>query len=559
MGSSAAVKLRRWTTIVIAAVSALVVIAAGVVLWVVPRLLDLVVTGDSRDLRPHAEGVPPVPGEPTVLVLAIDGVDRDLLYQMLRDDQLPRLAELLGGVRDDALPHAYLDDTALAPMPTSTMPSWATIFTGATPAEHGVVGNEYFIRAERRLAAPAPVSVFAPDVVLQSYTDGYAGALLGVPTIYERLRQRRADLSIWVAMSPYHEGADMLLLADRTAIAEAFEAFLDDDDEEDDLEMFAALDEEVIENVVEELAERPAPHVLTIYLSGADQFAHGSELGPDASRRRYLTTIFDPLMGKLAAALDRRGARDDRHVVVVSDHGQTEVRHDDVHALGTGDEPDEPPAIVRAAGYRLRPFELSVDADHDFDTVMAYGGALAYVYVADRSTCPRAGDVCAWAPPPRFREDVVPLAEAFRKQPWIDLVLVRGDDAAFAVYVGDGDVESIEAHLAAHPRPGYVDVAGRLRDLAVGPRGDHAGDILLVARNGAEPDIDDRYYFSSRYHSWHGSPSDVDSEIPLIVAHPGRSAEELRRVVRTIAGSETSADEIAGILEQLLVVDRERQ
>ncbi|MBZ0233519.1 MAG: alkaline phosphatase family protein [Deltaproteobacteria bacterium] len=551
MGSYATVKLRRRVAIVLLIASAIVIAGIVAVLWVVPRFLELLVTGDSKDLRANTEGEPAKPGEPTVLLLAIDGVDRRLLYDMLRRNELPHLAGLLGGIRDGELPHAYLDDTALAPLPSSTMTSWATIFTGEPPARHGVAGNEYFIRAERRLAAPAPVSVFAPDVVLQSYTDGYANDLLGVPTLYERLRRGRHDLSIWVAMSPYHRGADRLLLANRTVIADAFKAFLDDDDEEDDLDMFAELDEEVVENVIEELEDEAAPHVLTLYLAGADYFAHGSKRGPDEARRHYLTTIFDPLVGELAAALDRRGARRDRYVVVVSDHGQTEVLHDDVHALGTSDEPDEPPAIVRAAGYRLRPFELDVDEDHDFDTVLAYGGALAYVYLADRSTCPRARDVCDWTRPPRFREDVAPLAEAFRAQPWIDLVLVRRD-GAFAVYTGGGETEPIDAHLAAHPRPEYIEVASRLRDLAVGPRGDHAGDILLVAKNGAEPDAGRRFYFSGRYHSWHGSPSRSDSEIPLIVAHPRRTAADLRRTVRAIAGAETAADEVTDIIEHLM-------
>lgn len=543
-------RLRRGALIGFAVASAIVALGAVVVLWVSPNLFGLLATGDDKDLR-DAEGAPARAGESSVLVIALDGVDRELLYPMLRRGELPHLADLLGGLGQGALPHAYLDDTALAPLPTTTMTSWATIFTGEVPARHGVAGNEYFIRAERRLAAPAPVSVFAPDLVLQTYTDDYANKLLGVPTMYERLRERRDDLSIWVAMSQFYRGADTLLLADRTVIADAAKAFLDDDDEDDDLEMFAALDREVLDAVLEELAEKPAPHVLTIYLSGADHFAHGSKRGPDEARRHYLKTVFDPLVGKLVAALERSGTRAERHVVIVSDHGHTEVRHDAEHALGTGDEPGDPPAVVRAAGYRLRPFELSVDDDHDFDTVLTYGGAIAYAYVADRSTCPAKGDRCDWSRPPRYREDLVPLADAFRAMPWIDLVLVR-HDGAYEVYVGEGRTELVYQHLAAHPRHEYVEVEARLRDLAVGPRGDHAGDILLVARNGAEPNVADRYYFSSRYHSWHGSPSRADSAITLIIAHPRRSSAELGRAVRSIAGDQTAADEIAEIVEHLL-------
>jgi hypothetical protein len=75
----------------------------------------------------------------------------------------------------------------------------------------------------------------------------------------------------------------------------------------------------------------------------------------------------------------------------------------------------------------------------------------------------------------------------------LDLVLVRRaapsaqDALPFDVYVGDGRVEALRAHLAEHPRATYVDVEARLRDLAVGPYGQHAGDVLFLAHNGEEP------------------------------------------------------------------------
>src|SRR5687768_7355706 len=103
---------------------------------------ELAAEDTSRTLREGADR--PVPdGTPSALIVALDGVDRDLLYEMLRGGELPGLARLLGG---DSLRHAHLDRTVLASMPTMTFASWATIFTGVSPAEHGVTGNEYFDR-----------------------------------------------------------------------------------------------------------------------------------------------------------------------------------------------------------------------------------------------------------------------------------------------------------------------------------------------------------------------------------------------------------------------------
>jgi hypothetical protein len=38
---------------------------------------------------------------------------------------------------------------------------------------------------------------------------------------------------------------------------------------------------------------------------------------------------------------------------------------------------------------------------------------MAYVYLADRSTCPNEHDPCDWTKPPRFHEDVMPVVTAF--------------------------------------------------------------------------------------------------------------------------------------------------
>lgn len=546
----------RWK--LLAATSGLAILVAGAIaIWVyIPRLPALIVQGDKRDLRAGPEPVSP-PGATGMLVLALDGVDRALLYDLLREGALPNTAALLGGQVKRQFAHAHLDATLLAPMPTMTLASWATIFTGVPPAHHGVVGNEYFDRASRRYVGPGPVSVSDPDLVLQVYTDGYANQLLAAPTIYERLRARDPLISSWVVLNHYYRGADRLILADRAVLADAFAAMLDFDDDEDDLEMYASLDREVIESLIEQLAASPAPRLLTVYLAGADGYGHGSVLGPDRARRKYLVEIFDPLMGKLLAALDRQGALDNRYVMVVSDHGQLQVLHDDAHALSTGE--DDPPAIVRAAGFRLRPFETDVDPATGFDSVLAYGGAVAFGYLADRSTCvPDRG--CDWSRPPRLREDVVPFAEALQRGLGrrLDLVFIRSPAGPpgmgpFEVHVGDGRTVPVDEYLAREPREQYVDVERRLRELAVGPLGAHAGDVLLLARNGNEADANDRYYFSGPYHGWHGSPSRTDSEIPFIVAHRNQRADAIQERIRAVTGARVEATEIADLIEALLL------
>ncbi|HSN30070.1 MAG TPA: alkaline phosphatase family protein, partial [Kofleriaceae bacterium] len=120
------------------------------------KAVKLVAGGTDQKLRDRPDGAPQAsPAPPPILVLALDGVSRDLLYQMLRAGELPRMTELLGG---DGLAHAYLDDSFLSTMPSTTMDAWVAAMTGRPPADTGVAGNEYFIREKRQFACPAPIS-----------------------------------------------------------------------------------------------------------------------------------------------------------------------------------------------------------------------------------------------------------------------------------------------------------------------------------------------------------------------------------------------------------------
>ncbi len=558
-------KVSRWVALGLGALAlGLVALAA----WA-PSLFELAAIGEERDLPDAGGAAAATPEEATLLLLALDGVDRALLYELLKQGELPVLSALLGGASGGRFPHAHFDTGLLSTLPSSTLAAWATLFSGVGPARHGVVGNEFFIREERRFAAPAPVSMSDPAPVLQTYTDGYANRLLMSPTLYELARERRPDLSSWVSMSQFYTGATRLLLADRTVVADAFKALLTSATNEVQADgLYAQLDREVIDTLCDTLEKERPPHIITLYLTGTDHYAHGAESGPDPARRKYLTEVVDPALGRLRDALGAHDALRSRYVVVVSDHGHTAVIHDEKHALSTEPE-DDPPAVLRAAGFRLRPFELEVEKTADFQSVLAYGGAMAYVYLADRSSCISKGTACDWGRPPRFEEDVLPAAEAFYRanasgqaapslRGTLDLIMTRKprpfaeDDLPFEVYLGGGKLESLAQYLEAHPRPTYVAFQSRLKDLAVGRYGERAGDLLLLAHSGDVERPEDRFYFASLYHSWHGSPSRRDSEVPFILAHHGRTAAELSAMTQAAFGSAPRLHDVTTLLLDLI-------
>lgn len=535
----------------------------------------LLLAGEQIELRSRSADAPQnAPNRPDLLILALDGMNRDLLYDMLHAGELPGLAALLA-VEEGEFPHAYFSDSYTAALPSSTAPTWVTAMTGRPPAEHGVTGNEFFIRETGELAAPVPVSVNSAAPVITALTKGYWNRLVEVPGVYEQMREREPHIRIWVSMHQYQSGADKLILSEGSILLNAFTAFMSIGQEQIDGDtetaaaaaIFREVDQEAIEGTVEALEDDVPVDVLTIYISGTDQIAHVSPAGIDAARREYMIEFLDDLFIDLCEQLERRGMLDNRYVIVTSDHGQTAVPREENHAMAMAGE-GEPAALLRKAGFRPRPFLLNVAEDDDFNAVIAYQGAMAYIYLADRSHCPEAGMVCDWQSPPRYEADVLTLADRLWRnnrtgedvpemQDTLDMILTRKprpapeDDEPFSVYIGNGETQSLAAYLEENPRPEFIDFESRIKDLSEGRYGERAGDILLIARNSDSLPILERYYFGPGYYSWHGSASASDSDIPLIVAHPGHTTTDLSRRIESVLGKRAAQQRFTDVIMEL--------
>jgi len=501
------------------------------------QVAELVIDGDTIVMRQRAaSAVQSSPSSTPILILALDGVSRDLLYDLVRGGKLPHLAELLGG---DDLAHADLDDRMLSNLPSTTIPAWSAVFTGTPAGVNGVPNNEFFIRETKTFAAPAPVTFIDSAATLEVYTKGAVNKLVDAPSVYERIHATDPDALIWVVLSHFFRGADKMFVAERTAFVKMFAAFVEDgmplqENKVTSRKPYAALDQGAIDALVSHLASGPVPDVVTLYLSGTDLYAHVAREGPDEARRAYLTEVVDPALAKLVDQMRTRGMLANRWVIVTSDHGHTAVVADAAHSIDTGE--DDAPGVLHALGWKTRPFRASVSERDPFNAVLAYGGAIAFVYLADRSRC-TGEQACAWDAPPRYREDVLAVAEGFYRnndtgalaagmRGTLDMIFVRKPKPAgaialpFEVYVGGGKTMGVDAYLAQHPHPTYVDVARRLEELAVGRHGGRAGDVMLLAHDGDRDTPEERYYFAKPFRSWHGSPSKQDSEVPLIVANP---------------------------------------
>jgi hypothetical protein len=163
---------------------------------------------------------------------------------------------------------------------------------------------------------------------------------------------------------------------------------------------------------------------------------------------------------------------------------------------------------------------------------MGLNGGMAYVYLQHR-----AG---RWADPPRYAEDVLPVAQAFSDvnelglyedelQGSLELILVRdaereGWQGEYRVYLGGGRTQSFADYLAAHPGLDYPDAANRIR-LATSAM---TGDLLLVAREG--------FYFATPMAGMHGGLLRGESETVLTFAWPDGSPGEVAWLRETVTG-----------------------
>ena len=551
------------------ALGAVLLAVGGVALYLkltgVPpaEVAELIGEGGEKRLR---DPMLPARGGPRVLVFALDGVGEDELRSAVRGGAVPNIAAMLGAETGEpgVYERGYAVPGVLSILPSTTLAAWTSLFTGEPPARSGVPGNEWFAREERKFYAPAPVSVTESAHAVEVYTDGLLGKAIRVPTLYEQ-----AGVRSYASLSQIHRGADLLTMPGLAAFGDLVTALARGLAGEDEVnqEAYQELDQTSIESLLGTLHKHGIPDLQVVYFPGVDLYTHVAE-EPLPDQRRYLGEVIDASVGEVLQAYRAQNALEGTYVLFVADHGHTPALSDDRHALGTEGE-DEPPALLERAGFRVRPFVIEPGEDEqDYQATVAYQGAFAYVYVADRTTCPGEGDRCVWSRPPRLREDVLPVVRAFDRanrtgagvpqlQGTLDLIFAReprgpGEDALpFEVWDG-AQLVPVGEYLARNPRPELLELEARLAGLGAGPYGHRAGDVLLLARTGTERPIGERFYFSGQYRSWHGSPTAQDSRIPLVVARLGSTGRELRNRVTAAVGERPSQLHIAALVESLL-------
>lgn len=471
-----------------------------------------------------------------VVIIDIDGLRRDVFQALLTAGDLPYIEQIVGGAAGETA----CSVGALSTAPSITFAAQASIFTGQHPGRHGIAGNESFDRLGRISAGRPRHFAFdigdtlAADDAVRVFTDGLASRFLSleVPTLYETAAQYGWNSAVFYHMIA--RGANVWYPPGVVEIARftkgkgriGLEAGRYDAGMLDRLS--AHLDAD----------QSPRPRLLTAYFMGLD---HHSHLHGPAAQPDYLRTVIDPQVGRLLSVLEHHHIRAETLFVLISDHGQVPAIPDDRHSIRLGFPFDrELSRFFEALGLDVHDFP---GEDPACDAVVGMNGGLAHVYLQHR-----AG---RWADPPRYAEDVLPVAEAFREMNrsgryvpelagCLDLILVRdaehtGWSGEYRVYLGNGCTQPLADYVATHPALGYADPVSRIQQAASAV----TGDLILLA-NGREG-----FYFGRSTRGVHGGLLPAESEVVFTLAYPGGSSDEivhLRKVVTTEIADRCAAE-----------------
>ena len=444
-----------------------------------------------------------------VLLVDIDGLRPDVYTTALEGGLLPHLSLLVGGTQG----RKSVQIPALAPAPSITFCSQASLFTGGHPAQHGIPGNQFYDRfgshsqgVPRHYAFDVGDTLSVDDAV-RVFTDGLASDCLIMPTLYERF-------SDWgwrslVGGNMYARGAgtwikpSLVELARFTKGKDMFGMQAED------------FDRRILDGVIEALQAEGLPQVLTLYFMGLDHESHLQ--GPEA-QLDYLTNSLDPMVGELWQVIVESGSKLPV-VSIFSDHGQVRVPPDDRHSLRLAFP------FERELGHLFDALGLDVHdfpgEDPDCDAVVASNGGLAQVYLQNRRG--------RWADPPLFERDVLPVGRAFwdahhtgkyasELEGALAGVLVRdaGREGWYAPYRAlrtDGECVPLDEWFGDKARGPdvYADPVHRLANLS----GPYSGDLVLISNYARG------FYFGGPVTGVHGGLHPGDSGATLVYAFPG--------------------------------------
>lgn len=503
-----------------------------------------------------------------VVIIDIDGLRRDVLYNTLAEDslrrdinkKLPNLSKIVGNIKladvqdpNKVTLEKHYDiigcdglavNYCVTVFPSYTYVAQSSIFTGLFPKNHGITSNFHFDREGNSLGADGKSHFYSQfDAMSFFLNEGSCNRMLkkGVKTVYDYFRKEGHKCAVscnqFVSQNknavnhvtwhlPWNfEGAgneiDWLVpnIIGQTQFmtengADGIGAYREN------------FDYKMMDDVLGYLEEFPkfkksAPNLMTLYFGGHDHQAHLQ--GEVPLQRDYLVNTVDILLGKFLNLWEKVTDKDSLNktlFVICSDHGHTKADLDDNKWI-TGGELN---GLLDRLGY-------DVLGKNELYSLEEFSNAIIKITAAATHICVRQGVVKKergnWKENPSFQDLRLILKELSRlnqlpSRPTnffsnaFDYILYKDHDKnRYQVYQYNVEnnsdiIKPISKNFGADKN--YVLGKERLDELYSA----NSGDILLLVN------YDDNYRFEKnrRLRSTHGSLLPSDSVVPLIFATP---------------------------------------
>jgi len=484
---------------------------------------------------------PPAPDEgPSAIVFFVDGVNRDVFDRMLADGRLPMLQKYF-------VERGLYCERCVANVPSVTLANETSFVTGLFVGRHGITGINWFDR--NRLFWRDYEEVNQKNTVDGDYT---------APTIFERL----SDATTMSLFFQAHRGATKFVENWTSAGPPYFFGW------------YGLVDRislwrfDIVAHVAK--ARDAFPKFIIAYVLMPDMVAYRSGVSsPDYEQALEHT---DAHIGRVLRDLETAGRLQNTVIVLVSDHGMTDVtRHwpiekflrDEVrlsmpeHAFA-----DDIRFEFRLAYYRKFSCVLAGSGDRywalylrkpragagegakpDFENWLARPSAddlRAYptrdgrrVDLIRRLRDAEAVDVVAYRPGPNrvhlvTKRGMAELARASRDSRDVSLRILKGDDplgysSVLPPEMVLGRPHSPQAWLQATADTPYPDLVPQIMAYFDAPR---AGDIAVFAAPGWD--------FSNKHKAGHGGVRPVDMFTVLLMAGPGVPHQRRSEAVRAV-------------------------
>lgn len=445
------------------------------------------------------------------IIVIIDAGRPDYYYQYANQE---------GGIKT-LLQNGVKFTKANTIFPSITTASHTTIMTGIYPNQTQIPAFRWYDKDSKEIVAEGDG---LEPVKFQLNLDGGVDEYIESKTIYEQLDKKITNfdgLSVFefVTKGGEYVGANSRMQAYLLLISKLGGDIGDDRFKRYSMELDSEANSLALDSFDSSL------DVMAVWFVGTDEISHHA--GPSSSETREVMDNVNEQLQRLIDGLPA-GVVDETVFVITSDHGQTDVLADDVHAVSR----DELEAELTGVGYKIA---FKVDNMffgpwiHDYENsnaVAVHNGGIAMLYV-------KHGGV--WGGEPSWSE-VVDAVNAFVGKPYVKEILVKSG-GKYKIY-DNGLRDIVQSDF---PEDSYPNALERIQGLY----SERSGDVILVA--------DYPHYFDDKPSAGtHGNLDAEDSYVPLIFSGPGiKHGKTIDVSARTVDIAPTIANLLGASLENV--------